>query len=306
LKIAGSFLTHASGFASIVVFVSMSNTEDPTIQPAASGQDASQHSSPLREPQPQTAPNFRKRPGRKPKSAKVPGEQDLRWTNEMIETLLKLRRVKYLSYFMSKSNPKAAGEGWSLVVKDRCQHHNRIEPLTKIRSKYDNLLKKWRDFGPGSGKQTKRTGNNQPEPNTLDDPLLALIAPFFAKSPGTGSDLGQSTDKPPALDDHDDDNGLLDETVDEILPESTPLKRSKTTNVSSDDASVGASMENAFAMVSDSVSNLARAVGEAGGTSTELRSFMQESRQNMASLKESLDNSKPHSDGHVGGFAKNL
>ena len=157
----------------------MSNTEDPTIQPAASGQDASQHSSPLREPQPQTAPSSRKRPGRKPKSAKAPGEQDLRWTNEMIETLLKLRRVKYLSYFMSKSNPKAAGEGWSLVVKDWCQHHNRIEPLTKIRSKYDNLLKKWRDFGPGSGKQTKRTGNNQPEPNTLDDPLPALILLFL-------------------------------------------------------------------------------------------------------------------------------
>jgi hypothetical protein len=37
-----------------------------------------------------------------------------------------------------------------------CQERSMVVPLTKIRLKYDALLKKWRDFGPGNGKKPSK------------------------------------------------------------------------------------------------------------------------------------------------------
>ena len=106
----------------------------------------------------------------------------------MIETLLTLCLDTHMNFLERKHDPKAAGERWALIVKDWCMKHDKDFPSGNFHSKYQNLLKKWRDFGP-TGKESKKTGNVEPDPNTLDDPILAVITPFFAKSPEPGSDL---------------------------------------------------------------------------------------------------------------------
>ena len=233
-----------------------------------------------------------KKRGRKPKSDRAPSETELRWSLEMVEILLHLRRVQHLHYFQSTHNPRAASEGWAKVVKDFCQKTNMIVPLQKIRSKYDTLLKKWRDFGPGKGKETKKTGNLKPERGSLDDPILAIISPYFAKSPGTGSDLGQSTDNA-NLDAiktdiaSEDDDTASSSGCDDPHP-IVSKKMSKRQKLAADD-DLGTKMENAFAMVSDSVSVLAKAVG--GGSSSDFTNYMEENRGAMLSLQNSIDNS---------------
>ena len=204
----------------------------------------------------------------------------------MIETLLTLRRDTHMKFFQSKHDPKAAGEGWALVVKDWCVKHEKDVPLSKICSKYDALLKKWRDFGP-TGKESKKTGNVKPDPNTLDDPILAVITPFFAKSPGTGSDLGQSTDYAVDSSSNEDENDIECD-FDSPKPAERPFKRPRG-EVASKPADIGEKMESAFALVSESVFTLAKAVsGQAPDT---LVTYMQESRQAIVLLQQSIDNS---------------
>lgn len=222
--------------------------------------------------------------GRKPKSENA--SADLRWSVPMVETLLRLRREQHLRFFQSKHNPKAASEGWANVVKDFCQEHHIIVTLSKIRSKYDALLKKWRDFGPGKGKETKRTGNPKAEPNTLDDPILEIIAPYFAKSPGTGADLGQSTDEVlVAESDEDDANDSDDGRLDSDPSSTGPRKQQKRDG----GGDLGDKMENAFALVSNSVCDLAKAVS--GRSSQDMGLFMQQNRDALRSMQQSLDNS---------------
>ena len=225
-----------------------------------------------------------KKRGRKPKAENSSPKPQLNWSVPMTESLLRLRRETHIKYFRSKNNPKAATEGWALVLKDWCLENGMTVPLEKVRSKYDSMLKKWRDHGP-TGKESKKTGNFKPDPEK-DDPIIPIITPYFAKSPGTGSDLGQSSDQvPDDVDGPNDDPSDLQDSAAPPSPPAPPAKKPKLQPPSQ----LGDQLETGFSMISDGMRDLASAVS--GQTTNEMKSFVQESRAAFASLKDSIDNS---------------
>ena len=208
--------------------------------------------------------------GRKPKSERKPDETVLRWTLDMVKYLMEEKFVTFNEYFNSKSNNKKKAEGWMKVQLSLRKKFKKDITVEQVKSKYQNLNKKWRD-NSSRGKETTKTGNEPVDPNNCKDEEFDAVSSYFSMLPGCGIDLGQATDVANNQesdwncedDDHADD---LDNDEDFFSPSQ---KRSKVA-ASSPMTVIGEKMETAFDKVSGSITNLADAMLQKVNTSDQL------------------------------------
>ena len=133
--------------------------------------------------------------GRKPKGEKkMEDGRDVRWNLSMVESLMTAKFQIYRNCFEHTSNNKKKSEGWSKVALAINKQYNLVLSVQQVKTKYHSLNKKYRD-NSAYGKESRKTGNNPIDANNCRDDKYILVAPYFAKQPGCGADLGQSTDK---------------------------------------------------------------------------------------------------------------
>ena len=226
--------------------------------------------------------------GRKSKAEKQTDETALRWTHEMVEFLMKAKFETYKDCFNSKSNNKKKAEGWNKVHLALRKQFGKELTVDQVKSKYQNLNKKWRD-NSSKGKETTATGNNEVDPKNCKDDEFAIVAPYFAGMPGCGIDLGQATDVVAKEEDADlFDDFVANDAIEDVL--SPSRKRQKLSSVS-DIADIGDKMEIAFDKVSGSISNLANAMLQRANPTDELPDLKKLLAQQQLMLQQIAESS---------------
>jgi hypothetical protein len=155
-----------------------------------------------------------KKRGRPKKQCSSSANDDCKWTLAMTETLLRSKFDVFKKYFEDTKRRGQVSEGWIKVTYSINREYGCSKNVEQVKSRYQYLLKKWRDHKP-SGKESTRTGNQKPDPSNCKDEEFSIIAEYMARKGGCGTDLGQAID---VQDLPNADESVKGEDVSEVVP----------------------------------------------------------------------------------------
>jgi hypothetical protein len=244
--------------------------------------------------------------GRKPKGEKVLEQgADAKWSLDMVEALMEAKFKTYSTYFEHSSNNKKKAEGWCKVSLAINKQFNLVLKVDQVRSKYQNLTKKYRD-NAAHGKESTKTGNEPINLCNFKDDEFVLTCPYFAKQPGCGADLGQATD---SFSHQTSILSTLDEVEDELINKEVTTdvgdncasvkKKPRLSPVNSDPNShLGDRMESCVDKMANSITALSNALittqtNSVGNDSTSnnnhsLQTMMQKVVETTTQMQESM------------------
>jgi len=218
------------------------------------------------------------------------GITEVRWSNEMVEVLMKARFEEYNDIFRDAKNSRKIKDGWSRVAYRVSAASRATVDGDRCRQMFQRLQKKWRDHKP-TGKSSLETGNNDPGDDVKDE-RFAIIQPYFSKKPGCGSSLGEANDEFPVEIEAIISESSSDDDDKQVKKLKFDAKPNKPLTPGEGIAILGHSFDGGFSSVSDGLKAIASSLSGGGSNETEIKAFLADNREALAKTNQTMEKVK--------------